>query len=72
MSQPRCQTCRFFVAGDEQLGECRVAPPTAHTFGGLRARFPEVNPSDWCGHFQPPRSSTNAEYPWNLPPPSEN
>ena len=45
MSQPTCETCRFFVPFDNSLGKCHRYPPSQDAFN--------VKKSDWCGEHKP-------------------
>lgn len=65
MSQPKCETCRWWdgVAEDE-IAECRRLPPqfiieqidpgTSH---GDHAFWPLVDSDQWCGEHQPKEQS---------------
>lgn len=59
MSEPKCETCRFWLREDECDGWCRRYPPLALTEDAtLRGAadawsFPTVSTSDWCGEYQP-------------------
>lgn len=60
MTQPTCETCRFWahLQGYEYVGvkrnnfgECRRFPPTIQ--GGEEGEFPITEVSIWCGEHQP-------------------
>ena len=56
--RPTCSTCWFYstpgppVSGD---GTCHLEPPKME-YGAdnrLASAFPQVDPTDWCGHHRP-------------------
>lgn len=51
MSEPRCGTCKAFLAFDgEAHGSCQLHPPV-HIGEGTFC-FPGVNPQAWCLDWQ--------------------
>lgn len=53
MTQPTCETCRFF-SQSELL--CRRNPPQAATPSiYIQYKWPLVAKADWCGEHQPSR-----------------
>lgn len=45
-----CQSCKFFLASDENQGLCRRFPPVAvATPEGTFAIFPPMLNEGWCG-----------------------
>ena len=50
MNRPTCAQCRFFHLANAtaDLGECRHQSPQPG-----RARWPVVEPTDWCGRHKP-------------------
>lgn len=68
MSQPTCETCRFWEFQEGDTGECRKYPPTfastseqqsegiacrGHGEGLWLGWFPETSPGTWRGEHQP-------------------
>lgn len=60
MTQPRCETCRFYQAAD--LSCCRF-PPVQTAY---RSGFPTAKPEWWCGEYQQ-RPLASAPEPQPLP-----
>lgn len=46
-----CESCLYFRAGEEAIGECCVLPPKAGE--SKLAVWPIVDFANWCGSFQP-------------------
>jgi hypothetical protein len=47
-----CKTCAFF---NDQGSECRRYAPQPHETdrGDMKASWPNVSASDWCGEYKP-------------------
>ena len=61
MTEPRCETCRFYSEPDEGVGHCRRYPPTFFhdpmtrnpNADAYNSAFPYTSELDWCGEHQP-------------------
>lgn len=67
MSEPRCETCRFWLASHGEYGDCHRYPPQianiyGHTltafvsssdFENSLIHFPVLLADGWCGEYQP-------------------
>lgn len=53
MSEPKCETCRFWYRYDAEEGICRRYPPSTYLVEMEAFTFPTVSTSEWCGEYQP-------------------
>lgn len=57
MSEPTCETCKFWYRLDDEEGMCRRYPPftvrTDPNIGMDAFTFPATSMSEWCGEHQP-------------------
>lgn len=66
MSQPRCETCRFYLSqptdeGEYPNGFCRRFPPMfpngaipgSAEVNPFMGNFPQVMGDNWCGEYSP-------------------
>lgn len=61
MTQPTCNTCRFWLRNNEPdgsygKGHCRRYPPSFMLEGTLNDGWPDVHECSWCGEHQPKES----------------
>ncbi len=50
-----CESCRWYEPPLTSLGHCHKNPPMVfgNPDGEYMSDFPEVDPEDWCGAWQP-------------------
>jgi hypothetical protein len=52
LAEQRCETCRFWLLQDTNVGHCRRFPPDVKQVGNLGVwRWPTTLANEWCGEW---------------------